>query len=618
MTLFEDDFGRIEPPAPVDDPRGHDYAQIVRVVPDVPAMDRALDYAVPEKLIGKVTMGCVVRVPLHGRRVRGWVVETDVAGGPGRRLHDVTKVTGLALDAETIELARWVAWRWVGRLPTIMRSATADRAVPSISRREARNADRSRVPTDLQNTFDEASRLLERGAGTHLYSSSPCTDHTAVALAAATRGQALIISPSAEQAAGIANALARCGATVVRWPGGTAGAMAGHSVVGGHIAAMAPMPGLAAIVVLDEHDERLQNESSPTWHAREVAVERGRRAGIPCLLVSPMPSLEAQRLATSPPLRVATGARRSGWARLVVVDRRDDDPRNGLFSPRFAEAARRVLDAGQVAVCVLNRTGRSRLLACRSCDSIATCEVCGAAVKSSDDEVLDCMRCGSSRPKVCLNCGSHGMKVLRMGVTRAREDLGALLGRSVGLVTATQDDARGEALVVGTAAVLNLRREYFPAEVGLVAFLDFDQELLAPRYRASEQALGQLVSGSRLAGGREGSVLVQTRDPDHEVIKSAVASDPMILSAAELPRREMLGLPPAGSIAAVGGEAAGEWIRRFEELPAHGGVSVQGPNEGWWMVRSEDLSALLEAANAVKRPSGRLRLRVDPMQLPTT
>jgi primosomal protein N' (replication factor Y) len=375
------------------------------------------------------------------------------------------------------------------------------------------------------------------------------------------------------------------------------------------------MPRLTAIVVLDEHDERHQNQSSPTWHAREVAIERARRVGIPCLLVSPMPSLEARMATVEPVASVDTASRRSGWARIDVVDRRRDDPRTGLFSPRFADRARRELDAGRAVVCVLNRTGRSRLLACRSCDSIAECEVCGAAVRSSDDEVLECIRCSTTRPKVCLRCGSLAMKVLRTGVARVREDLGSLLGCEVGLVTASERDLEGARLIVGTEAVLHDTQDSLGSEVGLVALLDLDQELLAARYRASEQALGLLVLASRLVAGRRGSILVQTRNPSHEVIAAALATDPAVVCTADWPRREMLGLPPAASLAAVGGEAAREWIQRFGHPQ---GVEVQGPNDGWWLLRADDPVTLADAAGAVKRPPGRLRLRVDPMQLPVT
>src|SRR5262249_34968906 len=93
----------------------------------------------------------------------------------------------------------------------------------------------------------------------------------------------------------------------------------------------APAAGVETIVVGDEHDEALQEERAPTWHARDVAIERARRAGIPCVLLSPCPSLEAPVVAD----RVIEPSRadeRAGWPILEIVDRRRDDPRSGLYS----------------------------------------------------------------------------------------------------------------------------------------------------------------------------------------------------------------------------------------------------------------------------------------------
>ena len=97
------------------------------------------------------------------------------------------------------------------------------------------------------------------------------------------------------------------------WAQGAAGA----TVVGTRAAAWAPVGDLAAVVVVDEHDEAHQQEQAPTWHARDVALERAARAQVPCLLLSPCPSLEALSVATlhAP----AKAAERAGWP-VVEVD----------------------------------------------------------------------------------------------------------------------------------------------------------------------------------------------------------------------------------------------------------------------------------------------------------
>ena len=389
--------------------------------------------------------------------------------------------------------------------------------------------------------------------------------------------------------------------------------------MGGRTAVFARASSLSSIVVWDEHDESLQCESSPTWHPREVAIERAKRLGIPCILVSPAPSLEAIGAATTAPIGLVSNRRRAGWAGTQIVDRRTDDSgRSGLFSEQFVAAVRAARSNGSRVICILNRTGRARLLACGSCGETAKCELCSAAVVMNDQKELSCLRCETTRPVVCSSCGSTHMKLLRLGVSKAAEDLESLLGEPVEAVTSGKGKhgspavSPNAAVLLGTEAVLHR-----VDQAGLVAFLDFDQELLAPRYRAAEEALALIILASRLVGGRGADaqrpkVLIQTRLPDHDVCRASAAGNPAIVAKSEHERRELLSMPPVSAIAAVGGTAAPDWVSR---LGHPSGIEIQGPNDGWWLLRSESHTELCEAAAAVERPSGVLRLRVDPVRL---
>lgn len=362
----------------------------------------------------------------------------------------------------------------------------------------------------------------------------------------------------------------------------------------------ASAPRAQVIVVVDEHDEGLQEERAPTWHAREVAVERARRAGIPCVLLSPCPSLDALAVAD----RVVEPSRveeRAGWPILDVVDRRRDDPRVGLYSDRLVQAIRRV--GSRRVVCVLNRKGRSRLLACAVCGQVATCERCDAAVVQPASE-LRCERCGTERPVVCTACGSTKLRNLRVGVGRVREELEAILAEPVG-----DEDGR-ERVVVGTEAVLHRR----VPDVGVVAFLDIDQELLSPRYRAHEQAMALLARAARLLGGRAhgGRLVAQTRHPKHPVLDAVLHADPGRLVARERQRRIELGFPPATAMAAVSGAGGAEFIESFG-TPL--GVDVLGPADSRWLLRAPDHRTLCDALAATPRPHARTRIEVDPLRI---
>jgi primosomal protein N' (replication factor Y) len=261
-------------------------------------------------------------------------------------------------------------------------------------------------------------------------------------------------------------------------------------------------------------------------------------------------------------------------------------------------------------VCVLHRTGRIRLLSCRTCGELARCTRCGGAVAQHGPEgVLSCGRCGERRPVVCAVCDSTRLKALRIGVSRATEELSALLGTPAVEVTgATGPDAEpGRArLVVGTEAALH-RVDH----AGLVAFLDVDQHLLAPRFGAGEEALAVLARASRVVGTRTGGgrVLVQTRVPGHEVLAAAVHADPGILTDAERPVRALLGLPPFGALALLRGPGAPVYAAGLSAATA---LEVSAVDDDRFLVRADDHAALADGLAAAERPAGRLRVEVDP------
>ena len=115
---------------------------------------------------------------------------------------------------------------------------------------------------------------------------------------------------------------------------------------------------------------------------------------------------------------------------------------------------------------------------------------------------LTCRRCATERPEVCLACGATRLSVLRAGVTRAREELEALAGRPVVEVTAATGELPPGPLAPGTVVVGTEAALHRAGRADAVAFLDFDQSLTAPRYRAAEQAMALLVLAARLVGGR--------------------------------------------------------------------------------------------------------------------
>ncbi|MDQ4133274.1 MAG: hypothetical protein M3179_08735 [Actinomycetota bacterium] len=571
-------------------------------MPDVAALARAFDYVVPAALDARVGVGTIVRVPLHGRRVAGWVVGRANQPETDRRLQAIARVTGHGPDAALIDLAHWAAWRWAGSPVAFLRAASPEKAVVGLPPRSGHVSGR---PGDH---FRDQNEIFGSASSPVTVRLPPAADPVPYVLAAAARGDALVLAPTRARAAYLSAQLRRSGCATALLPGEWARAAAGGCVaIGARGAAWAPRPKLDAVVVLDEHDEGYQNERAPTWNARDVAVERARRAGVPCVLLSSCPSLES--LAGSQLLTLSRDEERAGWPVVEVVDRRREPPGLGLYSERLVALVRQA-GPGQRVVCVLNRKGRVRLVACAECSELARCESCAAAVEMADQE-LHCRRCGVTRPVICLACGATRLKAVRVGVTRVREELELLAGQPVGELTG--DAAPGSPpdvnVIVGTSATLHRL-----ARARVVAFLDLDQELLAPRYRAAEEAMALVAQAARLVGGRDGGgrVLLQTRLPDHEVIDSAVHADPSRLAVVEAARRAALGFPPERALALVSGDDAEALI---DVLRTVAGIDVSGPSAGRWLVRAPDHTVLCDALAAHRPLQGGPRVAVDPLRI---
>jgi primosomal protein N' (replication factor Y) len=572
---------------------------IARVVPDVTGLDKEFDYVVPSDLVAEIAVGSIVRVDLHGRRIGAWVrTLTVVTQGDTAAdgLKPIAKITGRGPAAEIFELAEWAKVRWASRrIRPYLVTASPARAV------EAPAPDR-RTASAPAPVSPATRRLLDEGGG--VLRLAPRVDVMPVVLAAVERGPTLVVVPERDGVALLAARLRRAGLTVAVVPADWSAAAGGVDVViGTRTAAWAPCAGLAAAVVVDEHDEALQNERAPTWHARDVVVERCRRARVPYVLVSPAPTLTAavEYAGAGGVVHPSAARERAGWPTVTVVDRSDDDPwKRSVVTSTLIE---RLRDPALTVVCVSNITGRARVLACRSCRALVRCETCDAAVGLDDDARLSCRRCATKRPPVCQACGASRFANLRPGVTRLREELEAAAARPVVAVVGSDAEPPPSAGVyVGTEAVLHRVRS-----ADVVAFLEFDSEMLAPRFRAAEQALALLVRAGRIAP----EVVIQTFVPDHELIEAAAAGDPERILDGEHSRRRLLELPPYGALALVSGVGAAEMMEPLGEAA----MDVGGAGQRF-VVRDRDWMALGSTLNALDRPSGsRVRVEVDPPRI---
>ena len=574
--------------------------RVARVVPDVTGVDKIFDYLVPEALAETVRVGVRVRVPLHGRNVAGWVVEIGEpsAGLEVKKIKSVIKVLGLGATAEIVDLAVWATKRWAGRMRSFISTAAPETLINNVPSPRY-------MPRAVQYASDTFDKVRDFGGG--LITVAPLSNLAPFISAVACDGPTIVVMPTQHRVKLLAAALRANNFSVAQWPQDWALAYGGVDVViGTRSAVWAPVEKFSNMVVVDEHDDLLQEERSPTWHARDVAIERSSRVGARCILLSPIASLSARKWAGDRRVIDSQGQ----WPEVLIVDRNNDEQwsRSLISSELIAE----LRDKSRRVVCVLNSKGRARLTACGSCRNILRCEKCDAALNQTDKTTLDCPRCGESRPVICQVCGSSSCAVLKPGVARLREELEAAANRSVFEVTAATETVNERCNVfVGTEAVLHRVQN-----ADTVVFLDIDSELLAPRYRANEIVATLVVHAARLVGRSTQSprILLQTHTPDNAFLIGLKIGDLSQYFVSDEARRSLLKFPPFGSIAQVSGKGTKAFLDSLNEsLEFSAVVQTMNKDTENGLIRAENWQQLSDVLLSAKRPAkSRLTFHVDP------
>ena len=587
---------------------------VARVVPDVTGVDKVFDYLIPSELLGAIAVGDRVRVPLHGRNVPGWVTEIGSTDGgftdvDSAKLRSVIKRLGFGPSNEVVQLAQWASHRWCGRLRAFFVAASPSTLVATLPTARYQRAQVKVVgDVDVANAVGESrSLLVQRG---------PLKSPVDVMVGAALHGPSLVIVPTVLRARLFASFLKRHGFSVAVLPDEWDSAAGGVDVViGSRTAVFARVPHLHSVVVIDEHDDSLREERTPTWHARDIAIERAQQLSISCVLVSALPSVAAKVWAGDRVLKSDNHETDSEWPTIALIDRTLDERwSNSLLSSEFIAELR---DHSRRIVAVLNIKGRARLLACASCKSLARCVQCDAAVEIGATGQFSCPRCSTQRPQVCAKCSSAKFLTLKPGVSKLREEIAQAAGRKLAdvvEVTGAGDDAMAidqtKMLFVGTEAALHRVHE-----ADTVVFLDIDQELSAPRYRASEIVGSLLVHAARLVGRSErgGKVMVQTHSVDSPVLQAmaTLRIDQYLQSVSEM--RNFMKLPPFGALAQLSGTNIDDAIH---ELQKNVFVNVSAASDGSYLVKASDWQVLADALSEIEPAKGvRLKVQVDPARV---
>ena len=336
-------------------------------------------------------------------------------------------------------------------------------------------------------------------------------------------------------------------------------------MVGTRSAVFAPCENLGLVILDEEQEHTYKSESSPRYHARDVAKYRCAQNGALLLLASATPSVESYHAAVSGRYTLHTLSSRYGAASLPeveVVDMRAEPPavEGGALSLRLKEEIDNCLCHGEQAILLLNRRGYHTAVSCRQCGYVFTCPSCSVSLTyHRANGRMMCHYCGYSREpvSVCPECGSDKIRYAGLGTQRVEQELERLFpGESVlRMDTDTTmsrfayerkfgDFAKGKyGLMIGTQMVA--KGLDFP-RVRLVGVLSADQSLYGGDFRCFETTFSLLTQVIGRAGRRDrpGKALIQTYTPENYVIELAARQDYPAFYETEIAARKMMKYPP--------------------------------------------------------------------------
>jgi primosomal protein N' (replication factor Y) len=409
-------------------------------------------------------------------------------------------------------------------------------------------------------------------------------------------------------------------------------------VIGTRSAVFAPLARPGLIVVDEEHDASYKQQDGFRYSARDLALARAQRLGVPVVLGSATPSLESlERIRAGRAQRLDLPNRTAGAQppTLHLVDLRAHAETQGMATPTVL-AMRRHLDAGGQVLVYLNRRGYAPTLFCPGCGWVAPCPRCDARLTVHQRErSLDCHHCGTHRPipEICPDCGEP-VKPVGQGTERIEETLATLfpacaleridrdaMRRRGSLEAALKRIHDGEVrILVGTQMLT--KGHHFPL-VTLVVVLNADQGLFGTDYRAAERLAQTIVQVAGRAGRAErpGEVLIQTEYPQHPLLQQLVSGGYDAFANAALREREQAHWPPFARVATLRAEAPGrEAPFAFLELARQlvvdcgvAGVEVLGPAAAPMERRAGHFRAQLLLHAASHAPLQRLLARWVPL-----
>ena len=342
--------------------------------------------------------------------------------------------------------------------------------------------------------------------------------------------------------------------------------------IGARSAVFAPLENLGVIILDEEHDSSYASETAPRYTTFDVALLRAKRNRCKLVLGSATPSVETYRRAKEGEfslIRLEKRINQKPMPEITIADMRREVRRgnNSAFSSVLKEEIEKCLAADKQAILFLNRRGYSQTVICKECGYVAKCEACDVSLTyHRDEDCLKCHYCGMKYGMLsaCPDCGGKKLSYAGTGTQRIAYDLQKLYptARILRMDNDTTSGKEGHYkilktfaekkadILVGTQMIA--KGHDFPS-VTLVGILDADMSLHFSDYRSGERTFQLLTQVAGRSGRAEekGKVILQTFDPENEVLRYAVEYDYEGFYQNEISLRAAMAFPPFSKIVRV-------------------------------------------------------------------
>ena len=336
-------------------------------------------------------------------------------------------------------------------------------------------------------------------------------------------------------------------------------------VIGARSAIFAPLKNIGIIIMDEEHsDSYKQGDKNPRYHARDIAIWRGKYHSCPVLLGSATPSLESMARAQKGVYELVTLQERVNGKMLPeveIIDMNQESKRSSYhITNTLLKNLNDCIKRGDQAILFLNRRGFSTFVTCKNCSEVIRCPNCDITLTyHKSNKMLRCHYCGYATPlpKECPKCHENSLSDLGVGTEKIEEELHTLLPSikvlRMDVDTTSKKGAHKKMIdafrnheydiLLGTQIVA---KGLDFSDVTLVGVINADTSLNIPDFRSSENTYSLLsqVAGRSGRSSKTGKVLIQTFNPDHYAISFVKHHDYLGFYNEEMKIRKRLGYPP--------------------------------------------------------------------------